>query len=180
MKATFILFLIFSFSIAVAQDEFAKGYIKMPKKDTMKGEIKLAIKNDMDYYSKVYFRQNPKVKPKQFLPNKINAYGYDGKHFAAMKFMDQWVFMQVICAGKISVYEYKPPVTMGNEAKESIYIVMKGGADEMSELDPKGKFKKQLKPLFSDDKGILKELDKKDLDFKMALELISKYNTNNL
>ncbi len=151
----------------------------MPKKDTMKGEIKLATKNDMDYYSKVFYRQNSKAKPKQFLPNKINAYGYNDKHFASIKFMDQWVFMQIICVGKISVYEYKPPVSMGNEAKESIYIVMKGGADEMSELDPGGKLKKQLKPLFSDDKEIIKELDRKDLDFKMALELISKYNTKN-
>ena len=152
----------------------------MPKKDTMKGEIKLALKNDMDYYSKVYFRQKPNVKPKQFLPNKITGYGFDEKHFAAMKFMDQWVYMQVICNGKISVYEYKPPVSLGNETKESIYLVMKGGADEMTQLDPQGKLKKQLKPIFSDDKEILKELDKKDLDFKMALELISRYNKNNL
>jgi len=174
-----VLFFSLSFLVASAQDDFAKGYIKFPKKDTLKGEIKLFLDNDMDYYSKVFFRPKPVGKPKSYLPNKINGYGYENKHFTAMKFMDQWVFMQVICTGKIMVYEFKPSVSMGNESKESFYFVMKGGVDELTQLFPDSKLKKQLKPLFSDDKELLKEMEKTDLDFKSAIQLISKYNLKN-
>lgn len=174
-----LILMCLSFFLAKAQDEFAKGYIKFPKKDTLKGEIKLFLENDMDYYSKVLFRPKSLGKPKSYLPNKINGYGYENKHFASMKFMDAWVFMQIICNGKIMIYEFKPSVRMGNDNKESFYFIMKGGMDELTQLITDSKLKKQLKPLLSDDKEILKEMEKSDLDFKTAIQLISKYNLKN-
>jgi len=179
MKSVCFLFFVISFFQLIAQNEYVKGYIKMPKKDTIKGEVKLFLKDETNYYAQVMFRPKPVGSAKKFLPNKLSGYGYEDKHFIALKIFDSWAFVLQLVKGKITVYEYKPPVSVGNEDKESIYLVMKGGPDELSELIADAKLKKQLKPLFADDKEFIKELDKQEIDFKTALQLIEKYNSRN-
>ncbi|MDP2387034.1 MAG: hypothetical protein Q8M29_11720 [Bacteroidota bacterium] len=180
MKLTFTLLLILAFTIpAKSQNEFAQGYIIGPKNDTIKGEVKLFTKNEMDYYVKMFFRNKPVGNGKQYLPAKIHGYGVEERHYASIKYFDIWVFMQIICKGKIMFYEYKPPVSMGNEKMESMYFAMKGGENEMVQIFPNSKVKKQLKPFISDDKELTKEMEGLEMHYNEIVDFISRYNERN-
>jgi len=179
MKALFFIYLVCVAFSTIAQDDLVPGYIINVKNDTIKGEIKLSPKNEMDYYVKVLFKgpKAPKAKPQ--LPAKIHGYGFDNKYFAATKYFNNWVFMQVVCRGKLMFYEYKPPVALGNDKMESIYLILKSGTDEMVQIFPEAKVKKQIKPFISDDKELLKEIEKEELDYAKLVQLIDKYNSRN-
>lgn len=179
MKFLFLLFFLSSIIFGYSQNDFASGYIIGPKNDTIKGEVKLFTKNEMDHYVKAMFRYKPNTGPKQFLPSKIHGYGFDDKNFQSLKYYDMWVFMQVICLGKIRMYEYKPPVVMGNTKMESAYFIIKGGLEEMTQIFTDSKIKKQIKPFISDDKELLKEIEKEDLDYNKLVQLIERYNERN-
>lgn len=179
MKIILLLFFL-SFGLFVhSQNDFAKGYIIGPKNDTIQGEVKLFTKHEMDHYVKVMFKAKPTLGVKQYLPLKIHGYGFEDKNYVSIKYYEMWVFMQVICYGKIMFYEYKLPVSLGNEKMESMYFVVKGGLDEMTQIITDSKIKKQIKPFISDDKELLKEIEKEDLDYGKLVQLIEKYNLRN-
>lgn len=179
MKIALLLFFL-SFGLFVhSQNDFAKGYIIGPKNDTTQGEVKLFTKNELDHYVKVMFRLKAPGNGKQYLPQKIHGYGFDGKDYMSIKYYDMWVFMQVVCRGKIMFYEYKAPVAMGNDRMESMYFIIKGGMDEMTQIMTESKVKKQIKPFISDDKELLKEVEKEDLDYNKLVQLIERYNERN-
>lgn len=180
MKYTFTLLSLFVFAIvSKSQNDFAAGYIIGPKNDTIKGEVKLFIKNEMDYYVKVLFRAKPVGNGKQYLPAKIHGYGLEDRHYASMKYFDIWVFMQIVCKGKIMFYEYKPPVSMGNEKMESMYFAIKSGENEMVQIFPDSKVRKQIKSFISDDKELLKETEGKELHYGELVDIITRYNERN-
>jgi hypothetical protein len=182
MQQLFITFTALLFGIQLsAQNDFAAGYIiSGPKNDTIKGEVKLFIKNEMDYYVKAMFRTRPAGGGRQCLPAKIHGYGVDGRHYASIKYYDMWVFMQVICKGKIMFYEYKPPVALGNDKMQSQFFILKGGLDdEMVQVFPDSKVKKQVKPFIADDKDLVKEIESTDMHYDELVEVINKYNKRN-
>jgi hypothetical protein len=182
MKSVFLYSCLFlAVFAAKSQNDFAPGYIiSGPKNDTIKGEVKLFIKNEMDYYVKAMFRTKPSGGGRQCLPAKIHGYGVDGRNYAAIKYYDMWVFMQIICKGKIMFYEYKPPVALGNDKMQSQFFILKGGMDdEMVQVFPDSKVKKQVKPFISDDKELLKEIENTELHYDELVGIINKYNERN-
>ncbi len=180
MKFIFTLFSVFLLLSSVkSQNDFAQGYIIGPKSDSLKGEIKLFTKNEMDYYVKVFFRNKPYGNGKQYLPAKIHGYGLEDRHYVSIKYFDIWVFMQVICKGTIMFYEYKPPVSMGNEKMESQYFAFKGGENELIQIFPNSKVRKQLKPLISDDKELVKEMEGLEMHYNEIVDFINRYNERN-
>lgn len=155
------------------------GYIVTMKNDTITGEVKLNEKDELERYMKMHFIEKSGGPVKHYLPIKIHAYGYDGNDYRAVKYDNQWVFMQVICSGKISVFEFKAPTAWGNERKESAYFVMKGGMEELSRVYIDSKLKKQIKGFINDDKELWKTYDGRDMDFSAMVQLIRSYNERN-
>ncbi|MFL5753112.1 MAG: hypothetical protein ACJ76F_06880 [Bacteroidia bacterium] len=162
-----------------AQADYAPGYILNVKGDTVKGEIKVNHKNEMEVYSKVAFREKNPGAVRQMLPAKIHGFSFDGLEYASVRLDNQWVFMQVICRGKIMFYEYKPPVALGNERMQSQYFLMKGGFEEMDQFFVDSKAKKHLKDYISDDKTLLKDIEALSMDYSGLVQTINKYNERN-
>ena len=179
MKLVLLLFFLSLGLFVHSQNDFAKGYIIGPKNDTTQGEVKLFSKNELDHYVKVMFRLKPTGNGKQYLPQKIHGYGFDGKDYVSLKYYEMWFFMQVICRGKIMFYEFKPPVAMANDRMESMYFIIKGGLNEMTEIVMDSKLKKHIKPFINDDKQLVKEIEKEDLDYNKLVQLIERYNERN-
>jgi hypothetical protein len=159
--------------------DFATGYIVTAKNDTIKGEVKLNLKNEMDYYVKISFKDKPAGPARAYLPSKIHGYGVEGKDYASIRFYEMWVYMQVVCKGKIMFYEYKPPVALGNDKMQSQYFVLKGGFEEMTQIYMDGKIKKQIKEFIIDDKELWKETEPQTIDYAALVQLIEKYNSRN-
>ncbi|MCD6067824.1 MAG: hypothetical protein K0S33_2650 [Bacteroidetes bacterium] len=174
----FIIACLFCAGLA-AQNDFAAGYIIGPKNDTIRGEVKLFVKNEMDYYVKTMFRNKPAGGGKQYFPSKIHGYGVEDRHYASIKYYDLWVFMQVVCKGKIMFYEYKPPVALGNDKMQSQFFILKGGFEEMEQIFPDTKVKKQIRSFISDDKELVKEIENTELHYAELVQLIDRYNQRN-
>jgi hypothetical protein len=178
MKILVLLFAFFSVEV-MAQSNFVSGYIITNKNDTVKGEIKVNTKNEMEVYSKVSFREKNPGGVRSYLPSKIRGFSYDDAQFASVRNSNQWVFMQILCNGKIMVFEYKPPVALGNDRMQSQYFLMRGGFEDMVQVFMDGKIKKQIKPYIYDDKPLLKEIDTQNLDYSSFLQVINKFNSRN-
>lgn len=161
------------------QAEYAQGFIVNTKGDTVKGEIKLNRKNEMEIYTKVMFREKNPGPARQLVPSKIHGFSFDGLEYASVRQDNQWVFMQVVCRGKITFFEYKPPVAMGNERMQSQYFLMKGGYEEMVQFFVDSKAKKHLKEYIADDKTLLKEIESETMDYSGLVQTINKYNERN-
>ncbi|HEY1041074.1 MAG TPA: hypothetical protein VGF30_16800 [Bacteroidia bacterium] len=181
MRPAFIafIFIVFAFT-ARSQNEFAAGYYLNAKNDTIKGEVKLFTKNEMDYYVKMFFRplNIHTGGGKQMLPAKIHGYGVEDRHYASVKLLEMWVFMQVICTGKVTLFEYKPPVAMGNEKMESQYYVVRAG-EEMEQIFISSKVRKQIRPYISDDKELMKEIEGQEMHYAELVDVITRYNERN-
>ncbi len=155
---------------------YIKGYIINAKNEKIVGEIK-EFKNDMEAYSKISFRESETKPTKQFLPVKIHGYGIEELHYASIRWLDMWVFMHVIQKGIINLYEYKPPVAMGNEKMQTQFYVIKGANTELIQVFPETKLKKQIKELIHDDKELFKEMDDmKTFEYGDYVMMIQRYN----
>ncbi len=183
MKHLIFLSIIFSSVISFAQQKksatapiYLKGYIINAKNEKIEGEIK-EFKNDMEAYSKISFRENETKPTKQFIPVKIHGYGIEEMHYASIKWLDMWVFMHVLQKGIINMYEYKPPVAMGNEKMQTQFYVIKGANRELIQVFPESKLKKQIKELIHDDKDLLKEMDDmKTFEYGDYVMMVQRYN----
>ena len=170
-----------------AQAEFAPGYIINTKHDTLWGEIKVNLKNQTECFAKIYFRtkcdtslSHGKPSPtRSYQANKIDGFGFEGNNYSSVKLDNHWVFMITHCQGKICLFEYKAPVSSGNEKMESEYYVMKGGFENLQIIAMDSKLKKHMKPFVSDDKILWKDFEKNNFDFGVVMQLISNYNERN-
>lgn len=181
-----ILLFLFTVSLFAQQKKevhvpiFYKGYYINAKNEKIEGEIK-EFKSEMDAFMKVSFREKENAPIKQFIPAKIHGYGFENRNFASIRWFEMWVFMEVLSKGMISVYEFKPPVSMGNERMESQYFVIKGANKEMAQIYPDGKLKKQIKEFIADDKELIKTLDNyKDFKLGEFLSVIEEYNQRHI
>ena len=170
--------LIFS-GILLSQTEFVPGYIINSKHDTLLGEIKLNLKNEVECFSKINFREKPNGPTRSYQPNKIDGFGIENDHYHSIRIENHWVYMLVHCQGKISVFEYKPPASSGNQKLKSDFYVMKGGFDNIHQIAIDNKLKKHIRQFFSDDKSLWKEFEKSEFDFSTLLQIASSYNERN-
>ena|ERR1700741_4269063 len=159
-----------------AQADYTEGYIVSAKGDTIRGEIKLNHKNEMEVYSKVMFREKNPGQARQYVPSKIRSFSFDGLEYASVRLDNQWIFMQVVCRGRIMFFEYKPPVALGNERMQSQYFIMKGGFESLEQFFVDSKAKKHIKPFLADDKEFQKEIENETIDYSGLVYTISRYN----
>ncbi|WP_317899198.1 hypothetical protein [Aurantibacillus circumpalustris] len=155
-----------------------KGYLVTLKGDTLRGEVKINPKKEIDNYNKVTFKDETGLQ-KIYKPNKTLAYGFNNEKFVSMDSQDdEKKFYKIICTGVISFYKLGfETIRMNAVTFEEEYYVSKEGDKELTVIK-ESKFKKQLNELMSDNLEFVEAYgDEKKFDFEKALEIITNYNS---
>ena len=178
MKKLFFITLIgFCTTTLKAQVTFVKGYIVNDKGDTLKGEVKINPKKEQDNHNKVFFKDDKGIQ-KNYKPNKIKAYGFEGNnHYIAMDIGGEEKYYKAIARGEISLYKMIfEEIKMNESSFQAEYFLQKKGDKKMADVK-QSKFKKQLGELMSGSAGFVSDYeDGKTLDEAKAAEVINKYN----
>lgn len=171
-----VLFILFSAIYSQGQVTFVKGYIVNLKGDTLKGEAKINPKKELESYNKVFFKDESGVQ-KNYKPEKLQAYGYEGHHFVSMDSEGEKKFFKVLSRGTINFYKLGyEGLRMNNIVFEVEYYLSHSGDKEL-ELVKEGKFKKQMTEWMKDNTEFINTYgDEKNFNAERALEIISNYN----
>jgi len=158
-----------------AQSAFYPGYIILLTGDTLKGDVKMNPKKDLDLFSKVTFKKGNEA-PKMYKANKIKEYKVDNTVFVSRNIEGEQVFIRRISTGLVNLYEWKIEVMQMNDIKEKIDYFMEKVGEEGPVKIKSGKFKKQVADVMSDNEEILKGLENKKYDFDNIVEIFDDYN----
>lgn len=174
-KALLILFSFFIYC-NYAQITFAKGYLVELDGDTLKGEVKMNPKKDFDLFNKVFFKDESGVQ-KNYKPDKVKAYGFDGKHFVASLYEKEMMFYKVLSRGTVQLYEMMYETQIMNEISyKSEYFLSRKDDKEFTRLKPV-KYKKQISEFLKDNPDIVQNTDDdKKFEIEKVVELINQYN----
>jgi len=173
----FIFALLMAYSFGYSQVTFTKGYMVNLKGDTLQGELKINPKKPFDTFTKVFFKDNNGVQ-KTYKPDKVKAYGFDGKNFIVSKYGDELMFFKILVSGELMLYEIMyEEMNMGTISYKSEYYVAKKGEEEFTRVKP-GKFKKQFTELTKDNPDIMAGVgdDEKKAEIEKITEVVKQYN----
>ena len=159
-----------------SQIVFVKGYLIGEKGDTLQGEVKINPKKEHESYMKVFFKDASGVQ-KNYKPNKVKAYGYEGNHFVAIDQNDEVKFYKRMTNGAIILYKSAfEVVVMNSTSYDYEYYLYKEGDKKLTEVK-EGKFKKQIQEWMKDNQEFAADYkDEKKLNVESAVEIINKYN----
>ncbi len=173
------LFLIGCFitSSMYAQQTFVKGYIVQLTGDTVRGEIKINPKKDLDLYLKVAFKEESGLQ-KTYKADKLKAYGFNNEVFIAGKYDGESSFYKVLSSGTLDLYELKFETLQMNDIKTKIdFFMKKKGSEDVVKIKH-GRFKKQLAEQMADATQIVKEIEEnKNLELENIEQVFDQYNT---
>lgn len=174
-KTAFIISTFIIPFIAFSQITFVKGYIVTLNGDTLKGEIKMNPKKEIDKFTKVFFKDESGVQ-KNYKPDKLKAYGFEGNHFIASKYEGEMMFYKILANGKIMLYEMMYEMQQMNDIvfKSEYYLATKG-ATEFEKLK-QNKYKKQLSELMKDNAEIISGDEEKKFEIEKVTEIVNQYN----
>ncbi|MBK9285405.1 MAG: hypothetical protein IPM51_13970 [Sphingobacteriaceae bacterium] len=170
-----ILFALFCGTVK-AQVTFTVGYLINAKGDTLQGEVKINPKKDIDNYSKIFFKDANNIQ-KNYKPNKVKGYGFNGRHFVSYTEKDESMFCERLTSGAIILYKSSFEAgSAGETTKELIYYLYKDGDKKLTEVK-ESKFKKQIMEWMSGSAGLANDYeDGKKFNEASAIEIINKYN----
>lgn len=167
---------LFLVAFAQAQNTFVKGYMINEKGDTLKGEIKLNPKKEIEQYTKLAFKdQNGLVK--NFKPLKVKGYGFDQNHFVVLEDSERELkFAKVLASGPISLYKLGfEGLKMNSVVLEfEYYLVSIENNDK--ELMKENKYKRQLNEWMRDNVSFLEADQDKKFEEKKVIDIINQYN----
>lgn len=175
-KTALLISFIILYSHSYSQVTFAKGYLVELDGDTLKGEVKMNPKKDFDLFNKVFFKDASGVQ-KNYKPDKVKAYGFDGKHFIASLYEKEMMFYKVLCNGTVRLYEMMCETQIMNEISyKSEYFLSRKDDKEFTRLKPV-KYKKQLSEFLKDNPDIVQDTeDDKKFEIEKIADLITRYN----
>jgi hypothetical protein len=155
-----------------------KGYVITLKDDTLRGDIKLNPKKELEVFEKVTIIISPTEK-KTFKPEKIKGYSTDSAVFVSKKLDDAMSFFKVLSAGKLNLYEYDYYWEKPNKevVTKSEYYMEKNGADKTTKIKEGSKYKKQLAEAMADNSELVKSFDEKEFDAEDMVDIFKQYNT---
>jgi hypothetical protein len=178
MKKLVLLSFVFLCGLnARSQSTMVKGYVVTDKGDTLKGEVKINPKKEIDNYNKVTFKDESGMQ-KIYKPKKTLGYGFNDEHYIAMDSQDdEKKFYKVLATGDINFYKYGFEFMRMNAVNFEVeYYVSKAGTKELI-LIKESKFKKQIADLMEDNAELVDAYgDEKKFDYEKALETITSYN----
>lgn len=158
-----------------AQATFYPGYIILLTGDTLKGEIKMNPKKDLDLYSRVTFKKGNEA-PKVYKANKIKEYKVDDLVFVSRNIDGEQVFIKRISSGAVTLYESKFEVMQMNEIKQKVDYYMEKGGETGPVKIKSGKFKKQVADAMADNEEIVKALEENKYEYDNIVEVFDEYN----
>jgi len=170
---------IFSVSLfSQAPGVTVKGYVITLKDDTLRGDIKLNPKKELEVFEKVIINLSATEK-KTFKPDKIKGYRTDSATFVSKKLDDGMSFFKVLCTGKLNLYEYMYYWEKPNKdvVVKSEYYMEKQGEDKTTKIKQGGKYKKQLAEAMADNAELVKSFDEKEFDAEDMIEIFKQYNS---
>jgi hypothetical protein len=175
MNRLFILPLFFSF-LSFSQQTYVKGYIVQLSGDTMRGEVKINAKKEIDQFVRVAFKENSGIQ-RVYKADKLKAYGFETKNFIPGKNDGESVFYKVLSTGALELFELQYEVLQMNEIRvKSQYYIKKTGNEEYIKVKH-NRFKKQITDLMGDNLKLVKEIDEnKNLEMENMVEVFNQYN----
>ena len=176
-KHFFFTALLLSCSSMFSQVTFVKGYMLTLKGDSVKGEVKINPKRLSENFTKLFFKDNEGVQ-KNYKPDKVKGYGYEGKHFIAEKFGDEICFYKVLSKGKVMLYEMVyEEYNVSSTYYKSEYYFSQTGDKEFSRIK-QGKFKKQLSDVMKDNPEYIQGIteDEKKFEIEKVIDAFNQYN----
>ena len=170
------LITLFIFSQITAQIKFVPGYLINDKGDTLKGELKINPKKELDNYNKAFFK-DAQGQQKNYKPNKVKGYGFDGKHFVAMELDGEPKFYQRLANGSIMLYKVAFEVSSASENSYDFdYFLFREGDKKLTDVKI-GKFKKQLQEWMSGAAEFASDYQEdKKFNEESAINCIKNYN----
>ena len=167
----------FSISPLKAQLTMVPGYMISAKGDTLKGEVKINPKKDIDNFSKVFFKDASGVQ-KNYKPAKVKGYGFANRHFVSITEKDESMFCERLTEGAIILYKSAfEASSAGETTKELIWYLFKEGDKKLTEVK-ETKFRKQIMEWMSGSAGLANDYeDGKTFNEGAAIEVIKKYNS---
>lgn len=178
MQRQFFYVFIIVFFTSYSFSQNVKGYVITLKDDTLRGEIKLNPKKELEVFEKVTLIISATEK-KTFKPEKIKAYKTDSAYFVSKKFEDGMMFFKVLSAGKLNLYEYQYYWEKPNKdvVIKSEYYMEKSGEEKTTKIKQGSKYKKQLAEAMADNTELVKTFDEKEFDAEDMIEIFNQYNS---
>lgn len=174
-----LLFVLGSFATAFAETEWKSGYVILTSGDTVKGQIKYNPKKELPLFSKVCLKNAENVQ-KNYKPDDVKEYCYDNVHFVSRTMDKELVFLKLVSAGKINLFEWQFEVYHGDQTLiEKDFYIEKVGGEEKEPKKLKGNhFKKTVSELMADHTELVArvEAENKKYEIKDMQSVIEEYN----
>jgi len=167
--------LLFLFTKSQGQSTYFPGYAIMLNGDTLKGDVKMNPKKDLDLFSKVSIKKGSEA-PKVFKANKVKEYMVDGVVFVSRNIDGEQMFIKRISTGAVNLYISKMEVMQMNEIKEKTDYYMEKAGETGPVKIKSSKFKKQVADAMADNEEIVKGLEEKKYDYDNIVEVFDEYN----
>ncbi|MBL7930833.1 MAG: hypothetical protein JNL60_02970 [Bacteroidia bacterium] len=175
-KLVFILLAALSLMDLGAQNTFVKGYVITEKGDTVRGDVKLNAKKEIELYTKLTFKDATGAQ-KMYKPLKTKGYGYEQNHFITMQDSEgEMKFAKVLAVGPISLYKVGfEGLKMNTVVVEFEYYLVSEESND-KELIKENKYKRQLNEWMRDNVSFLEANDDKKFDEQKVIDIINQYN----
>ncbi len=154
------------------------GYVILNSGDTVKGEVKYNTKKELQLFSKVTLKQSETMK--NYKPDQIKEYGYEDVKFLTRTMDKELVFLKLVSAGKINLFEWQFEVYHGDEiqVEKDYYIEKTAGSAKEPEKLKGNKFKKTVAEMMADHTELVSrvEADNKKYEITEMQSVIEEYN----
>lgn len=173
-----LLFVFGAFSAVKAEYVWKPGYVILNSGDTVKGEVKYNTKKELQLFSKVTLKQGETMK--NYKPDQIKEYGYEDVKFLTRTMDKELVFLKLVSAGKINLFEWQFEVYHGDEiqVEKDYYIEKTAGSAKEPEKLKGNKFKKTVAEMMADHTELVSrvEADNKKYEIAEMQSVIEEYN----
>lgn len=174
-----LLLVLGTFSAAQAELVWKSGYVILNSGDTVKGEIKYNTKKELPLFSKVTLKTADNVQ-KNYKPDQVKEYGYEGVRFLPRTVDKELVFLKLVSAGRINLFEWQYEVYHGDQTLvEKDFYIEKVGSDAKEPEKLKGnKFKKTVSELMADNVELVNRVENDNKKYEIAemQSVIEEYN----
>lgn len=174
-----LLLVLGTFTAAKAELVWKAGYVILNSGDTLKGEIKYNTKKELSLFTKVTLKNAENVQ-KNYKPEDVKEFAYEDVHFLSRIMDKEPVFLKLVSAGQINLFEWQFEVYHGDqtEVEKDFYIEKIGSEAKEPEKLKGSKFKKTVSELMSDNMDLVSRVENDDKKYEIAemQSVIEEYN----
>ncbi len=174
-----LLLVLGTFTAAKAELVWKAGYVILNSGDTLRGDIKYNTKKELSLFTKVTLKNAENVQ-KNYKPDDIKEFAYEDVHFLSRIMDKEPVFLKLVSAGQINLFEWQFEVYHGDQTEvEKDFYIEKVGSDAKEPEKLKGsKFKKTVSELMSDNTDLVSRVESDDKKYEIAemQSVIEEYN----